>query len=76
MSRHEIDVVVVGGGPSGLAAASWLGRYRRSVVVLDSREYRSGMVDRSHGYLGISTDVHSLWTTMWTYGVCDACRRR
>ena len=50
--RHEVDVVVVGGGPSGLAAASWLGRYRRSVVVLDSREYRSGMVERSHGYLG------------------------
>ena len=50
--RHEVDVVVVGGGPSGLAAASWLGRYRRSVVVLDSQEYRSGRVERSHGYLG------------------------
>ena len=50
--RLEVDVVVVGGGPSGLAAASWLGRYRRSVVVLDSQEYRSGMVERSHGYLG------------------------
>ncbi len=44
--------MVVGGGPAGLAAASWLGRYRRSVVVLDSQEYRSGMVERSHGYLG------------------------
>ena len=52
MNRLEVDVVVVGGGPSGLAAASWLGRYRRSVVVLDSTEYRSGMVERSHGYLG------------------------
>ena len=50
--RLEVDVVVVGGGPSGLSAASWLGRYRRSVVVLDSQEYRSGMVERSHGYLG------------------------
>ncbi len=50
--RLEVDVVVVGGGPSGLAAASWLGRYRRSVVVLDSQEYRSGRVERSHGYLG------------------------
>ena len=50
--RLEVDVVVVGGGPSGLGAASWLGRYRRSVVVLDSQEYRSGMVERSHGYLG------------------------
>ena len=52
MSRLEVDVVVVGGGPAGLAAASWLGRYRRSVVVLDSQEYRSGQVERSHGYLG------------------------
>ncbi len=51
-NRLEVDVVVVGGGRSGLAAASWLGRYRRSVVVLDSTEYRSGMVERSHGYLG------------------------
>ncbi len=48
----QVDAVVVGGGPAGLAAASWLGRYRRSVVVMDSREYRSGMVERSHGYLG------------------------
>ncbi len=49
---REVDVVVVGGGPSGLAAASWIARYRRSVVVLDSGDYRSRMVERSHGYLG------------------------
>jgi thioredoxin reductase len=48
----EVDVVVVGGGPAGLAAASWLGRYRRSVVVVDSGEYRARHVERSHGYLG------------------------
>ena len=52
MSALEVDVVVIGGGPAGLSAASWIGRYRRSVVVLDSGEYRSGMVERSHGYLG------------------------
>ncbi len=52
MSPLEVDVVVVGGGPAGLSAASWIGRYRRSVVVLDSGQYRSGMVQRSHGYLG------------------------
>ncbi len=49
---REVDVVVVGGGPSGLAAALWLARYRRSVVVIDSGEYRSARVERSHGYLG------------------------
>ncbi len=52
MTRHEVDVVVVGGGAAGLAAASWIGRYRRSVVVLDSQDYRNKQVERSHGYLG------------------------
>jgi thioredoxin reductase len=49
---REVDAVVVGGGPAGLAAALWLGRYRRSVVVVDSGEYRSKAVEHSHGYLG------------------------
>jgi thioredoxin reductase len=49
---REVDAVVVGGGPGGLAAALWLGRYRRSVVVVDSEDYRSAAVERSHGYLG------------------------
>jgi thioredoxin reductase len=48
----EVDAVVVGGGPAGLAAGLWLGRYRRSVVVVDSQEYRSAAVEHSHGYLG------------------------
>ena len=47
-----LDAVVVGGGPAGLSAAIWLGRYRRSTVVLDSGEYRNRWVDRSHGFLG------------------------
>lgn len=46
------DVVVVGGGPAGLSAATWAARYRRSVLVIDSREYRNRWVEESHGYLG------------------------
>ena len=46
------DVVVVGGGPAGLSAATWAARYRRSVLVVDSGEYRNRWVDSSHGYLG------------------------
>jgi thioredoxin reductase len=49
---REVDVLVVGGGAAGLAAASWLGRYRRSVLVVDSGDYRARSVERSHGYLG------------------------
>jgi thioredoxin reductase len=51
MTRLVHDAVVVGGGPAGLAAATWLARYRRNVVVLDSGDYRAKHVERSHGYL-------------------------
>ena len=45
------DCVVVGGGPAGLAAATWLARYRRAVVIVDSGDYRARHVEQSHGYL-------------------------
>jgi thioredoxin reductase len=46
------DVVVVGGGPAGLSAATWAARYRRSVLVIDSGQYRNRVAAQSHGYLG------------------------
>ena len=46
-----LDAVVIGGGPAGLSAATWLARYRRTVAVLDSREYRNRWADASHGYV-------------------------
>ena len=49
---ETVDVCVVGGGPAGLGAATWLGRYRRSVIVLDSQTHRNRWVEQAHGYLG------------------------
>ena len=46
------DVIVVGGGPAGLSAAMWAGRYRRSVVLFDAGEQRNRWADESHGYFG------------------------
>ena len=46
------DAVVVGGSPAGLAAATWLARFRRDVVVVDGGDYRAAQVEHSHGYLG------------------------
>lgn len=48
----SVDVVIVGGGPAGLSAATWVARYRRSVLVLDSGEQRNRWAKVSHGYLG------------------------
>ena len=36
------DVIVVGGGPAGLSAALALVRAHRSVLLIDSRQYRNG----------------------------------
>jgi thioredoxin reductase len=47
------DAVVVGGGVAGLAAATWLGRHRRRVLVVDRGEPRNRWVDEAHGYLGL-----------------------
>lgn len=43
---------MIGGGPAGLSAATWAARYLRSVVVVDSGEYRNRWATKSHGYLG------------------------
>ncbi len=48
---EDADVIVCGGGPAGLAAALWLGRYRRHTVVLDRAGQRNLPASDSHGYL-------------------------
>ena len=51
----RIDVLVVGGGPAGLAAALWLGRHRLTTLVADLGEQRNRFVEASFGYLGFDT---------------------
>ena len=48
---EDIDVLVCGGGPAGLAAAVWLGRYRRRTLVVDNSKQRNLTATASHGYL-------------------------
>ncbi|WP_026793270.1 NAD(P)/FAD-dependent oxidoreductase [Pleomorphomonas oryzae] len=46
------DVVIVGGAFAGLAAATYLGRARRSVLIIDKGEPRNRFAAASHGFLG------------------------
>ncbi len=52
MSDVTVDVVVIGGGAAGLAAALQLGRVRRRVAVVDAGEPRNRPAAHSHGFLG------------------------
>lgn len=47
------DVAIVGGGPAGLTAAQWLGRYLHSVVLVDSGDPRNWQTRGINGYLGL-----------------------
>lgn len=47
-----VDALVIGGGPAGLSAATWLGRYQRSTLIVDAGQHRNRYADRAHGLLG------------------------
>src|SRR5512135_3527208 len=52
-TTSEFDVGIVGGGPAGLTAGIWLGRYLHSVVLVDSGDPRNWETRGINGYLGL-----------------------
>jgi thioredoxin reductase (NADPH) len=51
------DCLIIGGGPAGLTAATYLARFRRRVIVVDAGDSRASLIPVSHnypGYFGIS----------------------
>lgn len=55
--NENYDVVVVGGGPAGLAGALCLVRARRSVLVVDAGAPRNDPAEHMHNYLGRDGDA-------------------
>ncbi|MFE0026804.1 NAD(P)/FAD-dependent oxidoreductase [Amycolatopsis sp. NPDC059021] len=45
------DVIVIGGGPAGLAAALTLGRAIRPALLIDSGEYRNARAENMHNFV-------------------------
>ena len=48
----DFDVAIVGGGPAGLTAALWLGRYLHKVVLIDSGDPRNWETRGVNGFPG------------------------
>jgi thioredoxin reductase len=51
-SKKVYDVAIVGGGPAGLTASLWLGRYLHSVALIDSGDPRNWETRGINGFLG------------------------
>ncbi len=49
---QNFDVAIIGGGPAGLSAGIWLGRFLHDVVVVDAGDPRNWRAREVHGFLG------------------------
>jgi thioredoxin reductase (NADPH) len=52
MECMKVDCLVIGGGPAGLTAATYLARYRRSVLVVDAGSSRASQIPETHNHPG------------------------
>jgi len=53
----EPDVLIIGAGPAGLTAATYLGRFRRSVLVADGGPSRACWIPVSHNMPGFPKGI-------------------
>ena len=51
------DALILGGGPAGLSAAVYLGRFTRQTLVLDAGEGRSSFAQVNENYLGFPDGI-------------------
>ena len=54
---HTYDCLIIGAGPAGLTAATYLARFRRDIVVLDGGQSRARWIPASHNCPGFPFGV-------------------
>jgi len=55
-ARPDYDVII-GAGPEGLTAATFLGRFRRKMLILDGGPSRASWIPESHNMPGFPRGV-------------------
>lgn len=65
LSSHELagavaelaDVLIIGAGPAGLAAATYLGRFRRRVIIVDANDSRAKLIRKTYNCPGFPAGI-------------------
>jgi thioredoxin reductase (NADPH) len=52
--NSSFDCLIIGGGPAGLTAATYLARFRRRILVVDSGNSRAALIPNTHNYPAFS----------------------
>ena len=58
MARAPLDCLVIGAGPAGLTAATYLARFKRRIAVVDAGHSRASYIPRTHNYPGFPDGIN------------------
>lgn len=53
-----LDCLIIGAGPAGLIAATYLARYRRRIKIIDAGKSRASLIPVSHNYPGFPDGIN------------------
>ena len=55
---HDVNCLIIGGGPAGLTAAIYLARFRRRVTVVDGGASRARLIPMTHNSPGFPDGIN------------------
>ncbi|MGV3741092.1 MAG: NAD(P)/FAD-dependent oxidoreductase [Burkholderiaceae bacterium] len=56
--ESPLDCLIIGAGPAGLIAATYLARYRRTIKIIDAGNSRASLIPVSHNYPGFPDGIN------------------